>query len=185
MMNVLKQAVGIFLLIAGMQVSSHNVLTMIYAVGLEIEGQVGFSNGTVAPAGTLVEVFEGDERLLPVAIREDGVFSYRAERVSDYRFVVNLGDGHVGELFISADDLSDDNGRKGLLDQAQPEIHPDASSLEKMLARQILPLRKDIQALEARQRLVDIIAGIGFIVGIFGLMAWLQSRKVIREASRQ
>ena len=48
--------------------------------------------------------------------------------------------------------------------------------MEQAVARQIGPLRRELQASQQRARLSDIIGGIGLIFGIAGVVLWWRSR---------
>ena len=50
--------------------------------------------------------------------------------------------------------------------------------LEKAIAKQIKPLRREISALKEKSGLRDIIGGIGYIFGLLGLVAFLRERKL-------
>ena len=50
--------------------------------------------------------------------------------------------------------------------------------LEKAIAKQIKPLRQEIQSLKEKSGLRDILGGIGYIFGLLGLVAFLRERKL-------
>ncbi|WP_028870309.1 hypothetical protein [Psychromonas arctica] len=50
--------------------------------------------------------------------------------------------------------------------------------LDKAIAKQIKPLRKEIQALKEKSGFRDMIGGIGYIFGLLGLVAFLRERKL-------
>jgi len=49
--------------------------------------------------------------------------------------------------------------------------------LEKAIAKQLKPLRREIQELKEKSGLRDILGGIGYIFGLLGLVAFLRERK--------
>ena len=53
-----------------------------------------------------------------------------------------------------------------------------ALMLEKTIAKQIKPLRKEIQALKEKSGIRDIIGGIGYIFGLLGVVALLRERRL-------
>jgi len=57
----------------------------------------------------------------------------------------------------------------------------DAVTLEQVVdravARQIIPLRRVIEEERSRRRFLDIIGGIGYIVGLMGLIAYIRGRR--------
>ena len=86
---------------------AHNVVSGAYADGMTIEGEVGFSSGEMAQAGSPVSVFDGVGNLLAeLQLTEGGVFTYNAKAVSRHIVKVNLSAGHVAEMVIEADELT-------------------------------------------------------------------------------
>lgn len=172
-------------------VSAHNVIGGVYAIGATIEGEIGFSNGDMAPKGTEVIVFDnlGNE-LGRVKTDADGLFSFEAQKYIEHFFYANLSSGHVVEMSLPADqlpaslagsapraksvkqpeDLALDN--KGNLDQVQLQ-----SLIEASVAKQIKPLRQELAAYKAKAGFQDIIGGIGYIFGLCGLGIWWRQRQ--------
>ena len=169
---------------------SHKVVTLIDAVGLLIEGQIGFSNGAIAQQGTPVDVFRNGEKVDTVIVDGLGHFRYDAKHVADYTFIADMGSGHVAKMEVSAVELSGPAHKKkgsAAVNRRQGDGQCEAD-IEQVVARQIRPLRQDILALSERRQLMDLVGGIGFIVGLFGFIAWRQARRrehgVIRQRSR-
>ncbi len=125
---------------------------------------------------------------------QDGRFSFTVTRKVPYKIVVRTCDGHQGEFTIDPEDL--DLGAEpgqGQTAGTQPvqadhadhvvhagqgdDIAPAAAGnevasrkaikrmFEKMLARQ----REQLDAFENRERLRDVLAGIGYILGLAGI----------------
>ncbi|MBN9026889.1 MAG: carboxypeptidase regulatory-like domain-containing protein, partial [Rhizobiales bacterium] len=55
------------------------------------------------------------------------------------------------------------------------------ADLEIAVARKVAPLAAQIDALQSALRIQDIVGGIGYIVGIFGLVAFLKSRRPAKD----
>jgi nickel transport protein len=51
------------------------------------------------------------------------------------------------------------------------------AEIDLAVARRIAPLAAQIDALESTLRIQDVIGGVGYIAGIFGLIAFLKSRR--------
>ena len=81
---------------------------------------------------------------------------------------VIAGDGHVAEATLGVDEIA----------QAPANAAPaNTADIEAAVARQIIPLRKQIDAMEERARFSDIMGGLGTIFGLFGIAAWVQAHR--------
>jgi len=211
-------------------VSAHNVVSGVYADGMLIDGEIGFSNGDMAEAGSSVKVFNADDGLITeLVLDENGAFSYQAKTVSKHVFKANLSSGHVAEMVVEANELtapmggivnsltkaptevidkiSQPLGTQGALLKTEPpntellksrsvsapslaNTVPDNSTLNSEItvdqlqsivrsavAQQVRPLQKDLQAYKEKVMFRDITGGLGFIFGLFGVAAWMASRR--------
>lgn len=169
--------------------AAHNVVGGVYVNGFDIEGEAGFSNGAMANAGTLVKV--SDKTGIPlgeVFTDEEGFFMFTAKKRITHVFEVNMGAGHTLKMQLPAEELPEslatgvttNNNDVMKISQATPELveqQVTSLMLEKAIAKQIKPLRKEIQALKEKSGLRDILGGIGYIFGLLGLVAFLRERK--------
>ncbi|MCY4043550.1 MAG: hypothetical protein OXE99_00560 [Cellvibrionales bacterium] len=174
------------LLLLSIQASSHKVLTMVYTTGMTVEGQIAFSDGSFAPKDTSVQVFKNEERVGEVAVDDFGRFVYQAVTPSDYRFHVDMGAGHIANMQVAAEDFSaytEVSGADNLSESAVESSVYTSATLEAVVAKQIRPLREEIFALKEKRYWMDILGGIGFILGVFGVAAWVQSRKYAKPTS--
>lgn len=168
---------------------AHNVVGGVYVNGFDIEGEVGFSNGAMAKKGTIVKVFDVTGASLgEVLTDEQGFFIFTAKQHITHVFDINLGAGHRLKMHLPAQELPDslDSLVKVNTNQSfqitKIETPQDATPitllmLEKALAKQIKPLRKEIQALKIKSGLRDIIGGIGYIFGLLALLAFLRDHQ--------
>ncbi len=165
----------VFLLLLGTVTYAHKVVTFYYVSGLTVEGQVGFSNGDTAPVGTDIDVLFKHEKITTIQTGADGLFSYSVDTPKPLSFYADMGAGHVAQIEVTLADfgLADSEPLEG----SEPLLQMDAAQLEKALVKHIVPLRKDIQALSEKRRLMDIVGGLGFILGLFGCFAWYRSRQ--------
>ena len=190
--------------------SAHNVVGGVYAEGFTIEGEAGFSNGTMANAGTVVKVSDTSGTPLGEAMTDDdGYFVFIAKKRITHVFEINMGAGHILKMQLPAEELPDNLDDKSA---SQPSSNTSAPTnditqtsvsdgqivktnqaasnqtvtqkqitplmLEKAIAKQIKPLRREISALKEKSGLRDIIGGIGYIFGLLGLVAFLRERKL-------
>ena len=162
------------LLLSGAMAHAHKVVTFYYVSGSTIEGQVGFSNGDTAPVGTAIDVLDKGEKITTIQTGADGLFSYSVDTPKPLTFYADMGAGHVAQIKVTLADFGLTGSES--LKRSEP-ILMDAAQLEKALIKHIVPLRKDIKALSEKRRLMDIVGGLGFILGLFGCFAWYRSRQ--------
>ena len=176
---------------------AHKVVTSAWADGESIEGEVGFSNGDVPPEGTLVEVLgPGGEKLGEVSTDADGLFRFQPTKAVAHTFRSNLGAGHLGEVTLGVDELpirlvqGGAATKPGGVEVSAGKLGPAAGvpacdDLEAMIAeavqRQVRPLRKELRKSREKKNLQDILGGIGYICGIFGLAFFYYGRRAKRD----
>lgn len=156
------------LMVAATPAWAHKLKVFAAAEGSAIVGTAYFAGGGKAmdSAGQVL----GADGAVIASFRTDAEGGFRvpvAER-RDYRVTVDSGDGHVAEALIPADDMPA---------AAIPATTAAADPVEAAVARQILPLRRQLDALEERTRFSDIMGGIGTIFGLFGIFAWIAARR--------
>jgi len=170
---------------------AHNVVGGVYAIGETIEGEIGFSNGDMAPAGTEVVVSDtaGNE-LGKVVTDAEGLFVFTAQQRIEHHFFANLSSGHVAELVLPAGELPETlpGGDKMPMAKPQksaPNFTGDQAALqamiEKAVAKQVAPLRKELAAYKEKAGLQDVIGGIGYIFGLCGLGIWWRQRQLEKK----
>jgi nickel transport protein len=153
---------------------AHKLKLFVSAEGGEMVGSayfagggkaVGLSGQVIDAAGTVIASVHTDE---------NGRFRYTPPDGRAYLIRFESGDGHMAEARI---------GAASVAETTAPVLTPasDNAALEVALARQLRPLREQIDALESRARLSDIIGGIGFIFGIFGCFTWVNARRQVRS----
>ena len=177
------------LLIASSFVGAHNVVGGVYTIGDTIEGEAGFSNGDMAPAG--IKVFVTDMQGASLGQTEtdaEGVFRFKPSRYVTHHFTLDLGAGHTLALTLAADELP-----AALAPTQAPATAVTAaaakpattlnSQIEAAVARQVKPLRRELRELKEAAGLRDIVGGIGYILGLCGLAALLRERKMRKESA--
>lgn len=187
-MSSLRWALLLVLSLAGMPALAHQIQVFAFADGDRIEGSAYFVGGGAA-SGAAVRVLDAQGGLLAELVPDsEGGFSYRAEAPLDHLVVAETGDGHRAEWRVSAAELAP--GFPGIQAQgaesggpaaelapkdapADPEL---AALIEQAVARQVRPLRQELMAAQGQARLRDILGGVGYILGLAGLLAWWRSR---------
>ena len=168
--------------------NAHNVLGGVYAIGSTIEGEIGFSNGDMAPEGTEIIVFDGlGNELGRVETDADGLFAFEATQRVDHFFYGNLSSGHMVEMSLPADQLpetlagGDGEARQNNAPSSSSRMHTNDAALQAMIeaavAKQVKPLRQELAAYKEKAGLQDILGGIGYIFGLCGLGIWWRQRQ--------
>jgi nickel transport protein len=138
--------------------------------------------GGAPAAGASVQVLDIDEQLL-ASLKPDanGEFSYQPTSSIDHIIVANTGDGHEARWVITAEELTGGLPSPPSSELSDERELPDTSQLtvlvEQAVARQVRPLREELIAYEEQVRFRDVIGGIGYILGIFGVVAWWQQKR--------
>ena len=187
----------IFLIIIMINISAfaHKVNIFAYVEEGKIYTESYFSDGKKC-VESKIEVFDNQgNKLLEGLTDKEGMFSFEipAEDVigGDLKLVLTASMGHRAEYIIRADELGD---IKGLIEEKIEEpvsvISPETSSvelkeiqsiIEDTLDEKLKPIMREIREIKKSQEdrisPTEIIGGIGYIIGIFGIIAYFLSRK--------
>lgn len=166
---------------------AHKPIVNAWTEGAEVMVEGAFSDGSTAKQAAITVYDPQGEVLLTGKTDDAGLFSFPVSRKVDMRIEMNAGMGHVAETDIPADDISflaaEDSsvGREAPPDASTPvAIEGEMLSkqdvqliVDKSLKKQLRPV---FEQLEAR-KLTDILSGIGYIIGLVGMAAYVNSRK--------
>ncbi len=180
-----------FLTIIMMDVSvfAHKVNVFAYVEGKEIYTESYFNDGKKC-IDSKIEVFDNQgNKLLEGLTDEEGKFSLEVPSEDrDLKVVLTASMGHRAEYSISADEL---RGAVGLIKEEPEEPVSIVSSetslvdlkeiqsiIEDTLDEKLKPIMREIKkSREDKISSTEIIGGIGYIIGIFGIIAYFLSRK--------
>jgi nickel transport protein len=178
---------------------AHKLRVFAAAEGPLITGSAYFAGGGAA-GGARIRVLDAQGRTLAEPTPDAaGRFSYRAQAAADLLILAETGDGHRAEWRIPASDLAGSFPTEGTGTPEQPAAPPAAAptapaaapptpaptgldplltaAIEGAVARQIRPLREELQSFQEQARLRDVLGGIGYILGLMGLALWWRSRR--------
>ena len=171
---------------------AHRLKAFGFAEGTAIHGSVYFS-GNVAAQGVCIQVFDPDGALLAETTSDDdGRFTITAGRRVDHRIVADSGDGHRAEYVVPAHELppalpgpatsvASGAAPADLPASAVGSTRPFSAETEEMVeravARQVGPLREQLDAFADQVRWRDVLGGLGYILGITGIGCWLIARR--------
>lgn len=175
---------------------AHNVVGTAYVVADTIEGEVGFSNGDMADAGMGVTIYNAVGDVVgQTETNADGAFEFSPSEYTDYLFVVDLGSGHKIELTVDKTDLPTSLQATTGNEQADNANSPATENnniginqaemtklIETAVAKQLKPLRNEINELKNKTSLQSILGALGYILGLVGFGLWLTQRKQTKQA---
>ncbi|CUW37648.1 ABC-type Co2+ transport system permease component-like protein [Magnetospirillum sp. XM-1] len=167
-------AATLALLLLAAPAQAHKLKVFATVEEAEIAGSAYFVGGEKA-AGVPGRILGADGSLVAsFATGPDGTFRQRVTARMDHLVTVESEDGHAAQFTVPANQFPPTlpEGKA-----APSAATADAAALEAAIARQIRPLREQLDAYESRIRLHDLMGGIGTIFGLFGCWAWLQSRR--------
>lgn len=183
-----------FLIIIMMDVSvfAHKVNIFAYVEGEKIYTESYFNDGKKC-IDSKIEVFDNQgNKLLEGLTDKEGEFSFEVPLEDENsKIVLTASMGHRAEYSISADEI---RGSVGLIKEENEEpvsiVFPETSSvdlkeiqsiIEDTLDEKLKPIMREIieikKSQEDRISPTEIIGGIGYIIGIFGIAAYFLSRK--------
>jgi len=165
---------------------AHKVSVYAYAEAGMIHAEAYFADGARC-AGCTLAVYGSagtDARASAMTDAEGRASVPIPEGTGALRVALNAGPGHGAEFSLSADEVGQALGRApapgaGEPMDAAPAPAPTESEAERLNAR-MDALRKEVQALREeaeRPGMTEIIGGIGYIAGLFGLWALMKPRK--------
>jgi len=190
--------------------SGHKLTIFATVQGNTVEGEVYFHDGTPARNAAVTVFDPGGEVLGKASTDQDGKFTFELRFRCDHKLIADAGLGHQAEYTVEADELPRDlpaggsGDSVGEADPVSPATHdhqhghqhnhehgpakpPDEENLTaeiQALAQQVNALRKDLDKWKGRLRLQDIVGGIGYILGIMGLVSYfLGARRKEKRAT--
>jgi len=191
---------------------AHKVIASVYPSGAMIEGEVGFSDGTMG-VNVPVLVSGPDGKVLATLTSDDeGFFTYTPTQAVALTFRADLGAGHVATASMTQDEVARIVGKGaapasapaaaaqdtaaaagGMPPTAQGATPPSAQgatlsaaerdAVAEMLRDELRPLRKEIAAYKEKNDLQAILGGIGYIIGLFGVGFYVAARRRLAQAA--
>jgi nickel transport protein len=192
------------LLLAG-NAHAHRVSVFAWVQGDTVHVETKFSGGKKVKGGRIVVTDSSGVELLTGKTDNSGEFSFKIPRRTDLKIILEAGMGHRAEWTVPADDMesmaAEDQTPSGepsakrepkIADAAQHEQHVSISGqlpvgpglaeieavVEKALDKKLKPVLKMLaESAENGPTIRDIIGGIGYIIGLVGMAAYLRYRK--------
>ena len=181
--------VGLFLafpigaiLVAPTTVSAHGISVFAQTEGAAIVVEGSFHDGAKCKDCS-IEAFDSQgQKIAEGKTDADGRYSFGIPAQTD--ILIRLRDpvGHMAEYRVPATDLPDAPQPPQISGEIgePPHVHDPAEvarALERVVARQLAPIRRELEESQRRRRFSDVIGGIGYIVGLMGLVLYFMSKR--------
>jgi nickel transport protein len=183
---------------------AHRVNVFAWVDGDRIIGKGKFAGGRPLRSAKLTVLGSDGTELYEGLTNQQGEFSFKIPQQTDLRIVVNAGPGHRGEWVIRAADIAAgsidasaqtppiavDQPPSGKDDAVASEKHRQSTHVSALtraeleaiitsaVERKLKPITEILTRMQNEQPgLKDVLAGVGYIFGLVGVVAYLSSRR--------
>jgi len=171
---------------------AHKVVVFATVEGETLHGEAYFRGGDPVCAAKVTVVGPDENVLGETKTDEEGRFTFPVRLRTSHRLIVDAGEGHRGEYTVPAEEFAADLPAP---DGAQSTAGEPPGSLESSallepgdeaargtprddalqvrmdaLEKQVAALRKDLDRFKNALRLQDVLGGLGYILGMMGLV---------------
>ena len=171
------------------QVWAHKVNVFAWVEG-DMVFVEGYYPGGKRAQNSLVEVYDsGGVKLLEGRTNQNGEFSFKIPGKEDLRIVLTAGMGHKNDFTLTAGDLG---GSESSAQQPEVEISENSTAssstkvdmgqvqvmIDRALDRKLEPVIRLIRSTRKEgPGVTEVIGGIGYIFGLFGLILYFGCKK--------
>jgi len=177
---------------------AHKMKLFAAVEGDTITGYAYFPGGGKAKHVKVTVRGPNGEAFGEVTTDDEGAFSFQARSRTDHVLTSESEDGHGATYTVAASELPE--SLPGMTVTAGGEVSTPAAAapppdnpaqtppatppvevVERAVAAQIRPLREQLQHYEDLIRFRDVLGGIGYIVGVMGLISFLKTKKRAKD----
>lgn len=164
---------------------AHKLNVFAYEDGNTIVCEATWAGGKKIAYDVAISVKQDNKVLITGKTNNEGIFTFPApSKESDINITADSGDGHLATWKILADDFIS-TAKKNITEYINniPTITSvDEEQIRQIvreeLVEQLAPIKRHLAAQEtAGPSLQDILGGLGYIIGLLGLAAYLTSKK--------
>ena len=176
---------------------AHKVTVFAWVEGDTVYTESKFSGGRVAKDAPIEVYNAAGEKLLEGRTDDEGKFAFKPPRPEDLQIVLIGGAGHRNEWRVSAEEFSgagsatssaalpvaetaplqsglSESPRSGMVALSPSELQ---ALIEQSLDKKLAPILHRLGNVAQGPSLSDIIGGIGYIIGLVGLGAYIHARR--------
>jgi nickel transport protein len=193
-------AAGLLVLLLPIRALAHKVTVFAWVEGDTVHTESKFSGGRVAK-NARIEVYDAaGAKLLEGRTDDQGRFAFKPPRPEALRIVLIGGTGHQNEWRVAAEEFTD--APSPAIPMGSPAAPTESAAappaptpgkaenetltlspgefqtlIDQALDRKLAPIMHRLIALDQGPSLSDIVGGIGYIIGLVGLGAYIHSRR--------
>lgn len=180
-------AVTVILTLKSSPALAHKINIFAWAEGQTVFTESYFTGGKLIEGG-LVEVFDpAGQKLLEGRTDQKGEFSFKLPQKTDLLLVLTASMGHKSDFTLKAEN-ADEAAPAAEPAKITGELSPDTVTVDMRQLRTVIEETLDLRLkpiyrslADAKRRegpsLTNIIGGLGYIIGIMGLILYVRSRK--------
>ena len=189
--------VTLWLMLAAVPAQAHKVMVFAWVEGDTVFTESKFASGRYAKNARLIVYNAAGEKLLEGRSDDRGQWAFKPPAPQTLQIVLQAGSGHRGEWKIAAEEFNPSPGaatpRSVSAEGVRPESdlghgHPADETvtlsvnefqmtIEAALEKKLAPIRRRLEQQDQGPALKDIFGGLGYIVGLVGLVAYWRSRR--------
>jgi len=184
MKHTLFYYLAFVLLLLPVEVQAHKIHVFAWVSGNTVTVESGLSGNNPLINGTVtVQNAKTAELLLQGNGNNKGIFTFEIpatvkEKADDILIIVSGGEGHQSEWLVPATEYLTETISNKIPQQQSLNNDELEEILKKILAEELAPIKRTLAKLqEQKPGFRDIMGGIGYILGLAGLVAWLKNRK--------
>ncbi|MFH1488323.1 MAG: hypothetical protein ABII06_05425 [Pseudomonadota bacterium] len=169
---------------------AHKVYIFAWTEGETVHTDSYYPNTKKVINGTIRVYNPEGEKLLEGKTGEQGAFSFQIPQKTDLKIVLEASMGHKTEFLLPADEFSSlvkkpKSGTRanmtGPAPSASSQVNADMlrEVLEEVIDARLKPIHKKLAGLEREKgpALRDVIGGIGYILGLMGVVLYFKSHR--------
>jgi nickel transport protein len=180
-------AVTVILILKSSPAIAHKINIFAWAEGQTVFTESYFTGGKLIEGG-LVEVFDpAGQKLLEGRTDQKGEFSFKLPQKTDLLLVLTASMGHKSDFTLKVEN-ADEAAPAAEPAKITGELSPDTVTVDMRQLRTVIEETLDLRLkpiyrslADAKRRegpsLTNIIGGLGYIIGIMGLILYVRSRK--------
>ena len=177
---------------------AHRVYVYAWVEGNKVYTESYFSSGDRVRKG-LIQVYSPDgKKLVEGRTNDKGEFSFAIPQRTDLRIVLNAAMGHKGEYVLKAEELGGGTSKKTektvsekVAKKETMKVNVPSTGIseekiriivEKALDARLKPIARSIALLreEKGPGVTEVVGGIGYIIGLMGVVLYVKGRKKAR-----
>jgi nickel transport protein len=180
-------AVTVILILKSSPAIAHKINIFAWAEGQTVFTESYFTGGKLIEGG-LVEVFDpAGQKLLEGRTDQKGEFSFKLPQKTDLLLVLTASMGHKSDFTLKVEN-ADEAAPAAEPAKITGKLSPDTVTVDMRQLRTVIEETLDLRLkpiyrslADAKRRegpsLTNIIGGLGYIIGIMGLILYVRSRK--------